>query len=124
MEINKEWLPVKIHNFLFYAAMGPVIAQIPVYGKELGISSVVMGTIITIVPIAAIIARPGVCILLDIYRNYRKSLFMLLLVIASISAAAVFFFPPWEGKAFTLKQIDHRSIRICNKTVEYIKVIS
>jgi hypothetical protein len=42
-------------------ALGPIFPQLPVYGKELGISSVVMGTVTGILPFAFLVATSLRC---------------------------------------------------------------
>ncbi|KAJ3666482.1 hypothetical protein Zmor_001923 [Zophobas morio] len=94
MAINKKLLPIKAHYFFFMAAMGPILPQLSVYGKELGISSVVMGTITGILPFAFLLAKPAFGLLVDIYRNYRKIIFMLLIVVMTVSYTVMNFIPP------------------------------
>jgi hypothetical protein len=43
LNINKELLPVKAHYFFFMAALGPILPQINVFGRQLGVSPSVMG---------------------------------------------------------------------------------
>lgn len=78
----------------FFAAMGPILPQLSVYGKKLGISSVVMGTITGILPFAFLLAKPAFGLLVDVYRKYRKAIFMFLILIMTLSYAAMNFIPP------------------------------
>lgn len=78
---------------LSFAAMGPILPQLSVYGKELGISSVVMGTITGILPFAFLLAKPLFGLLVDIYRNYRKIIFMSLILVMTISYTVMNFIP-------------------------------
>lgn len=43
LNINKQLLPVKAHYFFFMAALGPILPQINVFGRQLGISPSAMG---------------------------------------------------------------------------------
>lgn len=51
--------------FLVYEAMGPILPQTNVFGKELGISPDVMGFITSFLPILYILAKPAVGYLID-----------------------------------------------------------
>jgi MFS family permease len=115
MKINKKLLPIKAHYFFFMAAMGPILPQLSVYGKELGISSVVMGTITGILPFAFLLAKPAFGLLVDIYRNYRKSIFMLLIVVMTVSYTVMNFIPPRELLKFELKNFS-ATLDTCNVT--------
>ncbi|XP_031773730.1 major facilitator superfamily domain-containing protein 6-A isoform X2 [Apis florea] len=42
MKLNYMQLPIKAHYFFFMAAMGPILPFLPVYGKQLGISALIM----------------------------------------------------------------------------------
>jgi MFS family permease len=115
MKINKKLLPIKAHYFFFMAAMGPILPQLSVYGKELGISSVVMGTITGILPFAFLLAKPAFGLLVDIYRNYRKSIFMLLIVVMTVSYTVMNFIPSRELLKFELKNFS-ATLDTCNVT--------
>lgn len=73
--------------------MGPILPQLSVYGKEMGISTVVMGTVTGILPITFLIAKPLFGILVDVYRDYRKVIFMSLITIMTLSYALIAFIP-------------------------------
>lgn len=73
--------------------MGPILPQLPVYGKEMGISTVVMGTVTGILPISFLIAKPLFGLLVDFYRNYRKTIFMLVIFLMALSFAGIAFIP-------------------------------
>ncbi|XP_044257866.1 major facilitator superfamily domain-containing protein 6-A [Tribolium madens] len=96
MHVNKKFLPIKAHYFFFMAAMGPILPQLPVYGKELGISSVVMGTVTGILPFAFLFAKPLFGLLVDVYRDYRKTIFMMLILVMTICFTVMNFIPTRE----------------------------
>lgn len=57
---------VSIPLFTFRSiAMGPILPQINVFGKDLGVSPDVMGLITSILPILYILAKPAVGYLID-----------------------------------------------------------
>lgn len=45
--------------------MGPILPQIGVFGKQLGVSPDVMGLITSVLPIMYLLAKPGVGFLID-----------------------------------------------------------
>ncbi|XP_050312924.1 major facilitator superfamily domain-containing protein 6 [Anthonomus grandis grandis] len=93
MKINKKLLPIKTHYFFFMAAMGPILPQLSVYGKEMGISTVVMGMVTGILPFAFLVAKPLFGLLVDIYRDFRKAIFMMLIFTMTLSFALIALVP-------------------------------
>lgn len=47
--------------------MGPILPQVNVFGKDLGISPDIMGLITSILPILYVLAKPGVGFLIDYF---------------------------------------------------------
>ncbi|KAF5276052.1 hypothetical protein FQA39_LY00848 [Lamprigera yunnana] len=92
-KVNVQLLPIKAHFFFFMAAMGPILPQLSVYGKELGISSVVMGTVTGTLPILFLLAKPVFGLLVDVFRHYRKAIFLGLIVGTSAFYAFLYFVP-------------------------------
>ncbi|XP_039282566.1 major facilitator superfamily domain-containing protein 6-like [Nilaparvata lugens] len=84
MAINYKLLPVKAHFFFFMAGMGPVLPFLPVFGKQLGISEVVMGIITSILPIMFLLAKPVFGYAFDLFRGARKALFLALLMSTTV----------------------------------------
>ncbi|XP_077290648.1 major facilitator superfamily domain-containing protein 6 [Arctopsyche grandis] len=93
LKINKELLPIKAHFFLFFAAMGPLLPQMPVYGKQLGISPDVMGLVTAVLPILWALAKPAIGFLVDYFHSYRKFVFMCLVFSMSASYFCIYFLP-------------------------------
>ncbi|KAJ8938551.1 hypothetical protein NQ314_011440 [Rhamnusium bicolor] len=116
MKINKKLLPIKAHYFFFMAAMGPILPQLQVYGKELGISSVVMGSVTGVLPIAFLVAKPLFGMLVDVYRNYRKTIFMLLIFIMTLSYSLMNFIPPKAKVEIHIDSSDGVLLDTCNAT--------
>lgn len=52
--------------------MGPILPQVNVFGKELGVSPDVMGLITSILPIMYILAKPAVGYLIDAFPVGRR----------------------------------------------------
>ncbi|XP_076650977.1 major facilitator superfamily domain-containing protein 6 [Halictus rubicundus] len=93
MKLNYKQLPVKAHYFFFMAAMGPILPFLPVYGKQLGISPVVMGSITAILPILFLIAKPAFGFLVDYFDSWKKTIFMTILGATSICYICMYFLP-------------------------------
>lgn len=135
--INKHLLPIKAHFFffmagkfyskralycllstiLFVSAMGPILPQLSVYGKELGISSVVMGSVTGILPILFLIAKPAFGLLVDVCHNYRKSIFMGLIIATSCFYALLYFIPTKFVTTYRLEDVVCSEWDTCNVAV-------
>ncbi|XP_011261876.2 major facilitator superfamily domain-containing protein 6 [Camponotus floridanus] len=97
MKINYMQLPVKAHYFFFMAAMGPILPFLPVYGKQLGISSLVMGSITAVLPILFLISKPAFGFVVDYFRTWRKLIFIILLATTSGCYILMYFLPVLPG---------------------------
>lgn len=97
--------------------MGPILPQLAVFGKEMGVSSVVMGTINGILPILFLLAKPLFGILVDVYRNYRKTIFMGLIVIMTTSYALMNLIPSRQLEKYEMDDLDCHQLDTCNVTV-------
>ncbi|KYN05808.1 PREDICTED: major facilitator superfamily domain-containing protein 6 [Cyphomyrmex costatus] len=97
MKINYTQLPIKAHYFSFMAAMGPILPFLPVYGKQLGISPLVMGSITAILPILFLIAKPAFGFIVDYFYTRRKLIFIALLATTSSCYILMYFLPALPG---------------------------
>lgn len=97
MKINYTQLPIKAHYFFFMAAMGPILPFLPVYGKQLGVSPLIMGSITAILPILFLIAKPAFGFVVDYYRAWRKLIFIMLLAVTSGCYIFMYFLPAMPG---------------------------
>ncbi|XP_063992327.1 major facilitator superfamily domain-containing protein 6-A isoform X1 [Diachasmimorpha longicaudata] len=93
VKINGQQLPIKAHYFFFMAAMGPILPFLPVYGKQLGVSSVAMGTITAVLPFLYLLSKPLFGFLVDYFRNWRKSIFIGILIWCSLSFVLLYCLP-------------------------------
>ncbi|XP_044749290.1 major facilitator superfamily domain-containing protein 6-like isoform X2 [Coccinella septempunctata] len=91
--VEKKLIPIKAHFFFFMAALGPILPQLQVFGKELGISSVVMGMVTGILPFIYLLAKPLFGIIVDVHRNCRKTIFMGLILIMAVCYGCIIFIP-------------------------------
>ncbi|XP_078033340.1 major facilitator superfamily domain-containing protein 6 isoform X2 [Augochlora pura] len=120
MMLNYKQLPVKAHYFFFMAAMGPILPFFPVYGKQLGVSPVVMGSITAVLPILFLIAKPAFGYLVDYFVSWRKTIFMILLGTTSISFICMYFLPArpepiWSDHMF--ENMSCTSLKHCSPEV-------
>lgn len=110
MKINYSQLPIKAHYFCFMAALGPILPFLAVYGKQLGVSSIVMGSITSVLPILFLIAKPTFGFIVDYFRQWRKMIFIVLLTITSASFILMYFLPPLPGPNFLKNVFENISI--------------
>ncbi|XP_044763782.1 uncharacterized protein LOC123320508 [Coccinella septempunctata] len=94
--IVKELLPIKAHFFFFMAALGPVLPQLQVFGKNLGISSVIMGTVTGVLPFVYLVAKPLFGMVVDLHRDYRKTIFVGLIMTMAACYGCMTFIPNRE----------------------------
>ena len=65
-----------------------------VYGKELGISEVIMGSITAVVPITFLLAKPVFGFIADYFYEKRKLIFIILIISMSVFYLGLYFIPP------------------------------
>ncbi|KAF5299512.1 hypothetical protein FQR65_LT01095 [Abscondita terminalis] len=100
--------------------MGPILPQLSVYGKELGISPVVMGTVTGILPILFLLAKPAFGLLVDVFRHYRKAIFLGLILSTSGFYAFLYFVPSRFITKYQFKNTDCSQLDTCNVS-DYIE---
>lgn len=88
------------------AALGPMLPQMNVFGRQLGISPAVMGFVTSVLPILFMIAKPVVGFLADYFKNLRKFIFLSLIATMCASFGLLYFLPtPSEDfKILTLNE--------------------
>lgn len=96
--------------------MGPILPFLPVIGKQLGVSEVVMGLILSIIPIMFTIAKPIFGFILDYYRSQRKAIFVALVISTTFLFSCLQIVPQYGGAEFQQK-IACSSILICPNEV-------
>ncbi|XP_077266793.1 major facilitator superfamily domain-containing protein 6-like [Temnothorax americanus] len=92
MKINYRHLCIKAHYFFFMASGGVSVPYIPVYGKQIGVSPLVIGTIGTFFSILHLITKPVCGFIID-YSQWRKFIFIALNALSSCSYVSIFFLP-------------------------------
>lgn len=73
--------------------MGPILPFLPVIGKQLGVSEVAFGLIMSITPILFFLAKPIFGFILDYFQSQRKTIFIALVVSTTVSFALLQFVP-------------------------------
>ncbi|XP_012261185.2 major facilitator superfamily domain-containing protein 6 [Athalia rosae] len=122
-KLNYSQLPIKAHFFFFMAAMGPILPFLPVYGKQLGVSPLVMGSITAVLPLLFLISKPSFGLLVDHFRPWRKTIFMALLATTSAAYIFLYFLPPLPGPVLPedgFRQVSCSTIDTCqfNQKIE------
>ncbi|XP_026725528.1 major facilitator superfamily domain-containing protein 6-like [Trichoplusia ni] len=92
-KIDKGLLPIKAHFFFFFAALGPILPQINVYGRQLGVSPAVMGLVTAVLPLLWATAKPLFGYVVDFWPAQRKLVFMLLIIVMTSSYCGLWFLP-------------------------------
>ncbi|KAJ4431529.1 hypothetical protein ANN_20127 [Periplaneta americana] len=103
IKVNYKLLPIKAHYFFFMASLGPILPFLPVFGKQLGVSEVVMGFITAILPILFLLAKPLFGLIVDYFQEQRKTVFMGLLCAMSLCYVLLYLIPQPSGPFITEK---------------------
>ncbi|XP_036326884.1 major facilitator superfamily domain-containing protein 6-like protein A isoform X2 [Rhagoletis pomonella] len=85
-KVDKELLPMKAHYFFFNAGTAPVMPFMPTLARQLGFSTVVVGTMYAILPIVGMLAKPLFGFIADRYQRHRT-----LFLIGEVLTAVAFF---------------------------------
>lgn len=118
VKVNYRLLPVKAHFFFFMASMGPILPFTIVFGKQLGISEIVMGTISAVLPLLFLVAKPAFGYLADYFQRQRKLLFMTLICIMCGSHILLYFVPAVKVRPFSIQNATCHDIISCkNETL-------
>lgn len=120
IEINKKLLPMKAHYFLFNAGTAPVVPFMPTLVRQLGFSTVVVGTIYTVLPIVGMLVKPLFGIIADRFQR-QKLLFLLFQILAAVPFFLIMFIPsiPQESTV-SLHCHDASDLRYCPPNGTYL----
>jgi hypothetical protein len=111
------------------AALGPILPFLNVFGKQLGVSEMVMGSITAILPILFLIAKPLFGLVVDYFQEQRKRVFMGLVFAMSACYVLLYFIPQPSGPFITDKASYHlpgigcNSVDFCQNWVRHIYLI-
>ncbi|XP_065076312.1 major facilitator superfamily domain-containing protein 6 [Ochlerotatus camptorhynchus] len=92
IEIDQKLLPMKAHYFLFNAGTAPVVPFMPTLVRQLGFSTVVVGTIYTVLPIVGMLVKPLFGIIADRFQR-QKLLFLLFQILSAVPFFLIMFIP-------------------------------
>ncbi|XP_055609461.1 major facilitator superfamily domain-containing protein 6 [Uranotaenia lowii] len=92
IEINKKLLPMKAHYFLYNAGTAPVVPFMPTLVRQLGFSTVIVGTIYTVLPIVGMLVKPLFGIIADRFQR-QKLLFLLFQILTALPFFLIMFIP-------------------------------
>uniref|UniRef100_A0A182QGQ2 Major facilitator superfamily associated domain-containing protein n=1 Tax=Anopheles farauti TaxID=69004 RepID=A0A182QGQ2_9DIPT len=92
LEINKKLLPMKAHYFLFNAGTAPVVPFMPTLVRQLGFSTVIVGTIYTVLPIVGMLVKPLFGIIADRFQR-QKLLFLIFQILTAVPFFLIMFIP-------------------------------
>ncbi|XP_055319817.1 major facilitator superfamily domain-containing protein 6 isoform X2 [Sitodiplosis mosellana] len=93
INIDFKLLPMKVHYFLFNAGTGAVIPFMPVFARQLGFSTFVVGIIYYILPILGLISKPLFGAIADRYQRH-KLMFVIFIFLTVGAFTSVKFIPP------------------------------
>jgi MFS family permease len=79
-------------NMFYISGTAPVVPFLPVYARQLGFSSVIVGMIYTVLPITGMLAKPMFGAIADRYQ-LQKILFLAFQIITAISFFVIQFIP-------------------------------
>lgn len=127
IEIAKDLLPIKAHYFFFMGSLGPILPQMVVFGRQLGVSPTVMGFFLSMLPFLYFFAKPLVGMLADYFSKARKLIFLSLVAIMTLSYAGYIFLPQQTSQnSFNVTEIsscDELANSNSNKCLNYHSVI-
>ncbi|XP_061163928.1 major facilitator superfamily domain-containing protein 6-like [Saccostrea echinata] len=99
LNINRRFLPIKLFYFFTTAAIGDLLPFIPLYMKQIGLSSTQTGIVYGIMPFVGFLIRPIIGIIADKFQKHKLCLilsilftgvfYMLILVIPSDTTSYV-----------------------------------
>lgn len=116
VKVNFRLLPIKAHYFFFLAGMGPVLPFLPVFGKHLGVSEVIVGGINGTIPLLFLGLKPFFGYLIDYFQKRRKLIFMLLIFFMGLFFFLMSFIP--DGRRVVSETILYDDIKQCGTDLQ------
>ncbi|KAL1122990.1 hypothetical protein AAG570_003314 [Ranatra chinensis] len=95
--------------------MGPILPFLPVIGKQLGVSEIVMGGVNAVLPLLFIVVKPLFGFLIDYFQEWRKAIFVGLLAATSFIYGSMAFLP--ETKKPVRLSLNCSELKPCASTV-------
>ncbi|KAG0714091.1 Major facilitator superfamily domain-containing protein 6 [Chionoecetes opilio] len=97
MKINKTLLPIKAHYFSFLGCMSPIIPFLAVVALQLGIPVAVIGSMVAASMLMVVVMKPFLAVLADTFPSYRRTIFLMTLVVMVVSFSSLNFVTPMKG---------------------------
>lgn len=93
----------------------PIVPFLPVYAKQLGFSSVLVGLIYSVLPLMGMLAKPLMGAIADKF-HCHKGLFVSFIIVSIVSFFSMMYIPPIGTRELKLDiQCDSLSeVKICN----------
>ncbi|XP_011641597.1 major facilitator superfamily domain-containing protein 6-like [Pogonomyrmex barbatus] len=116
MKVNNKLLPIKLHYFFFLASLGCTFPFLHVYGKQLGLSPLVIGSISAIVPLLYLITKPIFGFIMDYSRAWRKTICIIFIVMTNSCFVGIFFLPAMPGPVLTdhFENVSYPFLSLCD----------
>lgn len=92
IQVDVKMLPMKVHYFLFMGGVAPMTSFLPTIAKQLGYSTIVVGTIYSILPILSLITKPIIGAIVDQFR-VKKLMFLAFILLSGLTAFSLMFVP-------------------------------
>ncbi|KAF2358199.1 Major facilitator superfamily associated domain [Trinorchestia longiramus] len=96
MKINRDTFLIKLHYFLFFGGMAPIMPFGLVMSMQLGGSVALMGNMGALILINTVLLKPIVSIVADAFPRARRPLFVGLLLLFCCSLSFIVFIPPFK----------------------------
>ncbi|KAJ9601319.1 hypothetical protein L9F63_000541, partial [Diploptera punctata] len=113
-----DLLPLKGQYFLWNAGTAPIVPFMPVYARQLGFSSVIVGTIYTVLPISGMLAKPLFGAVADHFQ-LQKMLFLAFQILTAISFFVIQFIPEILAESVVKMDCDALTyFKSCNEGVD------
>ncbi|KAF2358198.1 Major facilitator superfamily associated domain [Trinorchestia longiramus] len=94
MIVNKSVL-IKLHYFLFFGGMAPILPFLLVLSLQLGASVMLMGTVGAMVLVPTILLKPFISTVADAFPAIRKMLFVGTVLLTCLTVVGIGFIPPF-----------------------------
>ncbi|XP_045128333.1 uncharacterized protein LOC123514512 isoform X2 [Portunus trituberculatus] len=97
MKIDTKLVPIKAHYFCFLGCMSPIYPFLLVVALQLGIPVSTMGTLVAVSMLSVILMKPIIAAIADVFPSYRRSIFIITLVLMVVSFSSINFVGPMQG---------------------------
>ncbi|KAK4304392.1 hypothetical protein Pmani_023661 [Petrolisthes manimaculis] len=94
MKINWKLIPIKIHYFCFLGCISPIIPFLLVLGMQMGIPVEVSSGLHAVFLLSVVLVKPIFAMTADAFPSYRRLIFILTLVLMTLSHCSIYFIPP------------------------------